>query len=384
MHTSARYFFLFPFSMVYGCITGIRNWLYDRGICVSELKKIPVVVVGNLTVGGTGKTPHTEFLLDQLGNTMQVAVLSRGYKRHTRGFVLATPELTARELGDEPKQMALKFPHIPVAVCENRSKGIDRLVECYPGLQLIILDDAFQHRRIKPGISILLTDYNRLHTRDSLLPGGNLREMVAGSLRAAYIIVTKCPPGLSNHEMAAIEQEVKTAPHQMVLFSTFDYGDLRPLRPDSPQLSGSNQQSIGVSSLPTTNSPVSRTSLLPLAGLKEFAVLLVTGIVSPQQLQQELSTVCKEIHSLRFPDHHEFSAGDFLQIEHQFTSIKHAQKLIITTEKDAARLIHHPMLPDSIKKYIFVVPVKIRLLNDRSKVLIQNITDYVRENSGNR
>lgn len=366
MNRKARYFLLLPFSTLYGCITSIRNRLYDNELLTSAKKNIPIVVVGNITVGGTGKTPHTEFIIEKLSKNFNLAVLSRGYKRHSTGFVAATPLLTARELGDEPKQMALRFPSIPIAVCENRSKGIDRLQELHPELDCVVLDDAFQHRRIKPGYSIVLTDYNRLHTRDSLLPGGNLRESAKGSQRAHSIIVTKCRPNLSSPEMDAIAKELKISPHQQLFFSSFVYGEIRPLFP---------AVALSVTEVNGSDKPLA---------MNQLAILVVTGIVSPQLLTDEFKTRCNQLHTLHFPDHHDFSLRDFARIEQKFKSIVHPHKLILTTEKDAARLINNPMLPDSIKKYIFVVPVKVQILNDREKVLIQNITDYVRENSGNR
>ncbi len=367
MQKKARYSILFPVSLVYSCITGFRNWLYDKGILQSERKKIPLVVIGNLTVGGTGKTPHTEFLIDALRDQFRLAVLSRGYKRSTKGFIKATKLHTARDLGDEPLQMALKYPSVPVAVCENRSKGIDRLLDLHPDLELILLDDAFQHRRIRPGFSILLTDFNRLHTRDSLLPGGNLRESVKGSQRADCIIVTKCNAEPDSDQKSEIVQEVKMRPNQEVYFSSYAYGALRPVFPDlhSPE---------------TIQNPPAEDALL----LANKAILLVTGVVSPRQLIVEFTPRCKELHSLQFPDHHQFGKRDFERIESAFRAITHPHKLILTTEKDAARLIHHPMLSDSIKKYIFVVPVVVQIHDNREKELIQKITDYVRENSGNR
>ena len=191
-----------PVSFVYGIVMCIRNSLYDFGLLPSKEKNTAVISVGNLTVGGTGKTPHTEFIVSELQSLFRVAILSRGYKRETKGFVLADQKSNALKIGDEPMQMYLKFHGVPVAVSENRSKGIDKLLDLYPTLDAIVLDDAHQHRRIRPGLSILLTDYNRLYTRDSLLPGGNLREpKKQGARRADIIIVTKCPVGMSAIDM---------------------------------------------------------------------------------------------------------------------------------------------------------------------------------------
>ena len=176
MKKTARYYLLLPASISYGFITYIRNWLYDIKILPSKEKKIATISIGNITVGGTGKTPHVEFLLSNLSSLFKLSVLSRGYKRKTKGFILADHYSDAKQIGDEPFQIHNKYPEIPVAVCENRNLGVDKLLEAYKDLNAVILDDAFQHRKIRPGLSILLTDYNRLHTRDSMLPGGNLRE----------------------------------------------------------------------------------------------------------------------------------------------------------------------------------------------------------------
>ena len=358
MYRKIRFYLFFPVSLVYGCITSFRNLLYDKGILRSVKKNIPLVVIGNLTVGGTGKTPHTEFLIESLRDRFSVAVLSRGYKRQTKGFILASHQHTARELGDEPLQMALKYPSVPIAVCENRSEGIDKLINLHPELELILLDDAFQHRRIRPGFSILLTDYSRLHTRDSILPGGNLRESVKGSLRANCIIVTKCNTALNARQQSEIIQELNVRPGQDVYFSSYTYGAIRPLFPTTE-----NRETIQLSAT---------------------AILVVTGVVSPRLLVEEFTPRCKELHTLQFPDHHNFGKRDLKRIESVFRAIEHPQKIILTTEKDAARLIHHPALPDSIKKHIFVVPVEVQLFDNRNTELIQKIAEYVRENSGNR
>lgn len=358
MPFTARYILLYPFSKLFGLIVGIRNWLYDRKILPSSDTNVPVLAVGNLTVGGTGKTPFTEFLIESLQHQLQLAVLSRGYKRETKGFVLAGAGTGAAELGDEPRQMALKYPGIPIAVCENRSRGIDRLMELYPSTQLIILDDAFQHRRIRPGMSFVLTDYQRLHTRDSMLPGGNLREPARSSRRATALVVTKCPATIDAAEQQQLIGELKPLPHQEVYFTSLSYGTIRSLSTPHHQL--------------------------PLSELSGTAILLVTGIVSPLVLNQYLTPFCKEITSLQFPDHHRFSKRDFENIESTLAAIPHPNKIVVTTEKDAVRLNDSAMLSDSLKKHIFVVPVKVQLLNAGKTVFIKKITDYVRENSGNR
>lgn len=360
MTNRTRFMLLLPFSLLYGVIIRLRNWLFDRGIFPSEEKTVATIVVGNLTVGGTGKTPHVEYIVEKLQSEFKVAVLSRGYKRFTKGFNVVTSTSTANEVGDEPKQIATKFTNIPVVVCENRSKGIDQLLKLYPNTELVILDDAFQHRRLKHGFSVLLTDFNRLHTRDSMLPGGNLREPISGSLRASIIMVTKCPPGTKPIELRSVELEVKPHRGQRVLFSGFNYEPLKPLFPNCTD------------------------SFSPPEKLDGYTILLVTGIVSPTPILNELEPACKSIVSFNFPDHHSFTQSDLVKIERKFDALETSEKIIIVTEKDAARLIDNKYIPDSVKKYIFVLPVRVQILNDQETIFIQKLKDYVREDTRNR
>lgn len=359
MKKITRYILLFPFSVLYGAIILLRNLLYDFDILSADKKEVPLLSIGNLTVGGTGKTPHVEYLLNSLQQELKLAVLSRGYKRKTNGFVLVSPSAKVSETGDEPKQIAAKFPHIPVAVCENRSKGVDRLIELYPDTDLIILDDAFQHRKLKVGFSVLLTDYNRLHTRDSILPGGNLREPLRGSRRATIIIITKCPAEITPIDLRILELEMKPKPGQEVMFTGFEYEPLRALFPDN------------------------NSTLVSLDSIHEHSVILLTGIVSQKLILQELKSKCSNIISLNYSDHHTFSRNDLLQLERKTDRLNTSKKLIITTEKDAVRLIDNPHLPDSIKKYIFVLPVKVKVLNNQTTVFTKKIIEYVRENKRN-
>lgn len=354
-----RYILLFPLSMCYGAIVSFRNLLYDFGLLAIHKKKVALLSVGNLTVGGTGKTPHVEFLLEILQNNLRLAVLSRGYKRKSKGFVMITTGSKVEVAGDEPLQIARKFPHIPVAVCEKRSRGVDLILEQHPDTDLIILDDAFQHRSIKTGFQLLLTDYNRLHTRDYLLPGGNLREPVSGSKRASHIMVTKCPPDLSPIDQRIIELELKPKPYQEILFSRFRYEPLKPLFPDES---------------PENVAPTS---------LKEYSIVLATGIVTPQLILHELQDKCKQLIAVNFPDHHSFTLQNLTFLERKLEKIENPNKIMVVTDKDAVRLINNSFLPDSLKKHIFVIPVKVELLNDQTEVFIKKIIDYVRENKRN-
>ena len=362
MKKTIRYLLFLPFSMLYGIITGIRNWLYDIGALSTEEKGTAIISVGNLTVGGTGKTPHVEFIISELQSLFRVAMLSRGYKRKTKGFLLANSHSDSLQIGDEPFQIYQKFPNIPVAVCENRSKGIDLLIEHYPNLDAIILDDAFQHRKIRSGLSILLTDYNRLHTRDSLLPGGNLRESARGSKRADIIIVTKCPHDMKPIDMRIIQHEVRPTIYHPVFFSSYVY--------DEP--------------LPLFIRYADEHWLFRKIKKKNASVLLVTGIVSPHMINTFLAEYTSDIRSLHFGDHHEFTKKDINLIEKTYYEIKNQEKLILVTEKDAARLIKNKAVPNSLKYHIFVLPIRVNILNNKETALIKKITDYVAENSGNR
>lgn len=363
MKKAIRILLFFPVSLVYGIVTYIRNGLYDFGLLPSKEKDTAVISVGNLTVGGTGKTPHTEFIVSELLSLFRVAVLSRGYKRKTKGFVLADQQTNALEIGDEPMQMYLKFHGVPVAVSENRSKGIDELLRRYPTLDVVILDDAHQHRRVRPGLSILLTDYNRLYTRDCLLPGGNLRESKRqGAQRADIIIVTKCPAGISAIDMRVIEHEVKPDMYHHVFFSTFIY--------DEP--------------LPVFIRYADRLWLFKNIKQKKAAILLVTGIVSPQMILSHMKNYTDDIRHLQFRDHHEFSKKDIALIEKEFYEIPNQEKLILMTEKDAARLINNPIVPNSLKYHLYALPVRVKILNNNETALIKKITDYVAEDSRNR
>jgi tetraacyldisaccharide 4'-kinase len=362
MTNTLRYLLLSPLSAIYGLIISIRNSLYNKGLIPSREHPLAIISIGNLTVGGTGKTPHAEFILSELQSLFRIALLSRGYKRKTKGFVLAGPDSDYREIGDEPCQMAMRFPGIPVAVCENRNKGIEMLRSRYPKLDAILLDDAFQHRSVRAGLSILLTDYQHLYTRDYLLPGGNLRESKTGSKRADIIVITKCPPDLKPIDMRLLQHEINPAIHQQLFFSSFSYDEPFPLR-----LTGNE-------------------SMVYYRDMKEkkMSALLLTGIVNPDLLREHLSQYCNEIVGLRFPDHHDYNRKDALLIEKKFAEIKNPEKLILTTAKDAARLINNKYLSDKLKNNIFVIPVRIQILDNKETAFIQKITDYVTENSGNR
>lgn len=347
----------------------MRNKLFDWEVLQSKSFDIPIISVGNLAVGGTGKTPHTEYLIKSLCNQYNVAVLSRGYKRHTKGYVLATPESTARSIGDEPYQMHQKFPSVTVAVDEKRCHGIEKLLALQkPSIDVILLDDAFQHRYVKPGLSILLTDYHRLFCDDTLLPAGRLREPINGKNRAQIVIVTKCPQDIKPIDYNIITKRLNLYPYQQLFFSSFRYGNLQPVFPMM---------------VPDTDTP-SANNEIALSSLTNTDILLMTGIASPAPILERLKDCTQQIDLLSFDDHHNFSHRDIQLIKERFHRLKGERRLIITTEKDATRLINHPALDKELKPFIYALPIEIEILQNQQDKFNQHIIDYVRENTRNR
>ena len=347
--------------MLYGLAVAIRNWLYDSDIFKSESFNIPIISVGNLAVGGTGKTPHTEFIISFLRNSYKTALLSRGYKRTTKGFRLADETSDSRIIGDEPFQLYRKFSDLTVAVDENRVNGVKQLLEAVPDLGVIVLDDAFQHRAIQPGISILLTDYSNLYSRDHLLPGGFLRENKNGSKRADIIIVTKCPSELHAIDMRIIETELKIRTNQYLFFSSVDYNHLLPVVK------------------PNTNSNMSLEELKNA----QVGVVLMSGIASPLPMYLEIKKYTTMLKTIYFEDHHAFQPEDFYKLQNVFDKLTTETKMVIVTEKDAARLVTCSNYPEILKSSTYYLPIKIKILQNQEHIFIQKITAYVNENSRN-
>ena len=349
---------LLPLSWLYGLGVRVRNVLFDIGVLKSESFAVPVISVGNITVGGTGKTPHVEYLIGLLRGKCGVAVLSRGYKRKTRGFVVADSKATALTVGDEPYQMKRKFPDVTVAVDRNRRNGIRQLTEGEQGrkVDVVLLDDAFQHRYVKPGVNILLVDYHRLIIYDELLPAGRLREQLSGKDRADIVIVTKCPPDLKPMEFRVITKAMNLFPYQQLYFTRLDYAPLRPV------FKGEARRREALD--------------------KADNVLLLTGIASPRQMMVDLRPQCREMVPLTFADHHAFTPADAERINSQFAALP-KPRLIVTTEKDAARLYGLDGLADEVRRAIYVQPVAIKFMLDQEEKFNENIIGYVRKNSRN-
>lgn len=301
---------LFPVSILYKSITSSRNVLYDKGILKSHEFDIPLIVVGNLRVGGTGKTPMVAYLVKLLKKNYKIAVLSRGYKRKTLGFVLANEMATAENIGDEPYQLYRQHQDVLVAVDADRVNGIETLMQLEEKPELILLDDAFQHRKVKADFNILLTPYDDLYVDDALLPSGNLRETVSGAKRAQIIVVTKCPENLTEKEQFETTQKLKPTLNQTVFFSKIQY----------------SEQIVG------------KKNTITLSELTDYEVLLLTGIANPKPLVEFLKG--KNIHftHLEYPDHHAFSTSEIAQIQQSFNDLDSNKKLILTTEKDYVRI----------------------------------------------
>ena len=352
--------FLRPLSWIYGAGVRLRNWLFDIGVLKSRAFDIPVIAVGNITVGGSGKTPHVEYLIRLLEKVAQVAVLSRGYKRKSRGYVLADDDTQVQQIGDEPYQMHRKFPGVFVAVDRKRTHGIDRLQhdEATKDTDVILLDDAFQHRYVKPGINILLVDYHRLIIYDTLLPAGRLREL-SGKNRAYMVIITKCPKDLKPMEFRVLTKALDLYPYQKLFFTTIDYAAPQPVFPEGNDSCPASMKELG-----THN------------------VLLITGIASPRQMVNDLNGVMHHLTTLTFPDHHQFKTHDADNINSAFDALP-SPKAIITTEKDAARLQDLKGLSEEVRKNIYALPIQIKFMLEGAENFNDKIISYVRKNSRN-
>jgi tetraacyldisaccharide 4'-kinase len=338
---------LLPFALLYWLGIGIRNWLFDRKILKSSSFGLPLICVGNLSVGGTGKSPMVEYLVGLLKDRFKVATLSRGYKRKTRGYALANENTTALEIGDEPMQFHIKFPEIPVAVGEERLEAIPRLLDDRPGLEAIILDDAFQHRSIHAGLNILLTECNNLFTRDFYLPTGDLRDLQSSYKRAQIIVVTKCDPGLTRMGRKKIVKEIHPGGEQRVFFTAIQYGQACHIQ---------TKQSYKLND--------------------KTEVLLVTGIANPKPLKAMLEENSKTYYLQQYPDHHIFTIDDLKEIRKRFEQIESPDKIILTTEKDAVRLVKFDKALSELPLY--VIPIRHDFLFGEEEKFNELVINFIR------
>lgn len=338
----------------YSWITAARNLAFDTGLFESRAFALPAICIGNISVGGTGKTPHTEYLIRLLRKRFKVAVLSRGYGRKSKGYIRATESSPMPVIGDEPFQIKNKFPDIDVAVCEKRVTGIERLTAEVPGIEAILLDDAYQHRHVKAGLYILLIDSNRPIWNDCILPFGRLRESISGIKRADVVIMTKCD-GITKEEAEQCCKYIKKYKDIPVFFSAMRYGTLYGVfgQKERPEIKeGTN-------------------------------VLLVTGIARPEPLKAEIERRGARVTLMKYPDHHNFTADELEEIAAAFNAMNGRDSIIVTTEKDATRLMRHEGVPSCIKERSYALPIEVEILHEKDKMFNQIIVDYVTENSRN-
>ena len=340
---------LFPIAIIYWLIIFIRNKFYDLKILDSATFGLPLICVGNLSVGGTGKSPMVEFLVRNLKDDFRVATLSRGYKRKTKGYALANERSDALEIGDEPMQFKLKFPDVPVAVGEERLDAISQLLHDKPAIQSIILDDAFQHRAIKAGLNILLSDYNNLFTRDFYLPTGDLRDLKSSYKRAEIIVVTKCDLALTEQQKKEIIDEIQPLANQHIFFTANSYGSLTHII--------RNEQTLFLT--PDTD------------------VLLITGIANPQPLKDLLEEHTDAYYMLHYPDHHIFTIDDWKDIKKRFDKIDAEKKIMLTTEKDAVRLAKFREQLNDVPLY--VIPLKHHFLFNEGDKFLSLVRNYIKD-----
>ena len=339
---------LYPFSLLYGELIKYRNIAYEKGIFTSVAFDIPIIVVGNLNVGGTGKSPQIEYLIRLLQNDYKIAVLSRGYKRKSEGFQLADRNSTSEQIGDEPLQFYRKFKDLIVVVDTKRVNGIKQLKNLKLPPNVILLDDAFQHRKVQAGLTILLTAYGNLYVDDTMLPTGYLREKREGAKRAQIIVVTKCPDKLSESEQYKISKKLKPELNQTVFFSTIAYNET---------IIGKNDE-------------------ISISELNEYKVLLITGIANSKPLEEFLKSKNIEFKHLKFADHHNFTSSDKERIIQNFKNIQANKKIILTTEKDYVRTFSND------KNQLYYLPIKTKFIdneNDFNKLIL----NYVQQDSRN-
>jgi tetraacyldisaccharide 4'-kinase len=348
-------FLLYPLSLIYGFFMLVRNLLFDWGVLPSKSYPVSVISVGNLSMGGTGKTPHIEYIIRLFKDNFLIATLSRGYGRESSGFILGSKRSNVRYIGDEPLQFIRKFDNIKVAVDEKRTRGIESLLEKIHRIDIILLDDAFQHRWVNPGYSILLSDYHHLYTEDHVLPAGRLREFAFGAKRADCIIITKTPKVFSPITRRRIISELRPKPNQRVYFSFIKYGEPIPLH---DHITAELQS-------------------------KYSFILLFTGIANNDLLKEHLRRICNDLTTIEFKDHHQYKEQDLRRIMCKYDDLPTQKKILITTEKDVMRL-RIPELNAIIKTMpIYYIPIEIDFHGDDKYSFDKSLIEYVEENKRN-
>jgi tetraacyldisaccharide 4'-kinase len=349
-------YLLYPLSLIYGLFMLVRNLLFDWGILHSQSYGTSIISVGNLSLGGTGKTPHIEYIIRLLKEKFLVATLSRGYGRNSSGFILGSKRSNVKYIGDEPMQFIKKFDNIKVAVDEKRTRGIELLLEKNPALDIILLDDAFQHRWVKPGFSVLLSDYHHLYSEDHVVPAGRLREFAMGAERADCIIVTKTPKVFSPITRRRIIADLKPKPHQRIYFSFIKYRDPIPLHDQFPV---DYQQ-------------------------KYSFILLFTGIANNDLLKEHLRRMCNDLTTIEFKDHHQYKEQDLSKIISKYNDLPTQKKILITTEKDVMRLRTTDLNPILKTMPIYYIPIEVDFHGDDKQSFDKSVLEYVEKNKRNR
>lgn len=344
---------LLPISFIYSIVLFLRHKLYDWNILKSKSYDIPNICVGNLNLGGTGKTPHIEHLTELLSDKYKIAILSRGYGRNTKGFILANGSHTYHDIGDEPLQFFKKFKDVKVAVAEDRCEGMERLLQEENPPQIILLDDAYQHRKIKPGLNILLTDYYNLYSNNHLFPAGILRDIKKAAQRAEIIVVTKSPNVITPYYRKDVESSLKLLPHQKIFYSYIEYLDFKPFSKISYETDIKDAKTI----------------------------LLLCGIANTYSLEDHIKRKYNTISKMQFSDHHNFTEKDIDMIIEKYNSLIGKNKAIITTEKDAMRLINSSFINKFDDIPVFVIPIKIRFHKEEGTSFDNEILNYINNNS---
>lgn len=348
---------LWPIALLYGLAVSVRNKMYDIGLLPSKSFDTPVLCIGNLSMGGTGKTPHIEHLVKLLKNNHKIAVLSRGYKRKTRGFLETGQNSTIQEIGDEPKQIKAKHPDITVAVCADRTKGIEKLTTGENNANIVLLDDAFQHRRVKAGLNILLIDYHRPLKNDHMFPVGSLRDRPAEMARAHIVVITKTPKDIKPIERRILEKDLNLFPYQSLYFTTLEYNGLRKVFSD-----------------------VAGTPEMPEMGEKQRTIIMVTGIAKPILMEQELEKYARKLVKIKYADHHNFRKKDINHILQTYNKQADPETLIVTTEKDAMRLQDSKYAGLLRNTPLYYLPVEIGFIYDNADKFNNQIINYVTKN----
>lgn len=353
MNDTIKTILLYPLSRLYALIVSTRNKLFDLDILHSVDTPLPTISIGNITVGGTGKTPHSEYIISLLQNDYKLAYLSRGYRRGSRGFQLSNEQSTSHQLGDEAQQIHKKFPNITVAVDSDRLNALRKIEKQTPTPDLVILDDAYQHRNIHPDLNILLIDYNRLTYNDDYLPLGRLRESYKNTDRADIIIITKCPTTIRPVDMLSVRVQIEPYPYQSLYFTNISHG-----------------------------TPEAIFGGVPL-DMHDKQLLVVTGICQPQHMHEYIQQYTEHIITMNYPDHHIFTSEDIKKIENKFDTLEPENRAILITAKDRARL-DTVFVPDKLKPYMYSIDIEINFIFNQQEKFDQQIKKFVKKRVKNR